>query len=323
VQWRISILLKVGSMTADAPKQYDVFISHSSTDKEIADAACAALEQRGIRCWIAPRDVPKGTNWMGAIFDGITRCKAMVLIFSTQANNSVDVCREVQLALKHGLAILPFRVEKVEPQGALAYALQSIQRLDGFEPPLKVQLAALATSVATLLPTDRTAQTGCFESPARHRSRRSAIVGRLTIAFAVTVAVVVIVQLRGGWRSSPPPALSPSVSRTSTSDTDRGASRPTEPRVAMPSIVPASPTSQPSAVLQPAEPPGIQEGSHVVVTALTRGFLDADRTSAHLVPRDAAGVVVKILRGDRLCLLNLDGASSEELWISLDFVAIK
>jgi hypothetical protein len=36
---------------------FDVFISYSTKDKATADAACAALESAGIRCWIAPRDV--------------------------------------------------------------------------------------------------------------------------------------------------------------------------------------------------------------------------------------------------------------------------
>jgi len=34
---------------------HDVFISYSSKDKTIADAVCARLEMRGIRCWIARR----------------------------------------------------------------------------------------------------------------------------------------------------------------------------------------------------------------------------------------------------------------------------
>ena len=32
---------------------HDVFISYSTKDKVIADAICANLENRGIRCWIA------------------------------------------------------------------------------------------------------------------------------------------------------------------------------------------------------------------------------------------------------------------------------
>jgi hypothetical protein len=42
---------------------HDVFISYSSLDKAVADAACAALEAYGIRCWIAPRDIVPGKEW--------------------------------------------------------------------------------------------------------------------------------------------------------------------------------------------------------------------------------------------------------------------
>ena len=36
---------------------HDVFVSYSHHDKAQADAVCATLEAKGIRCWIAPRDV--------------------------------------------------------------------------------------------------------------------------------------------------------------------------------------------------------------------------------------------------------------------------
>ncbi|MDR0948902.1 MAG: toll/interleukin-1 receptor domain-containing protein, partial [Lachnospiraceae bacterium] len=45
---------------------YDVFISHSSVDKSIANAICHTLEANGMRCWIAPRDIPAGTNYGAA-----------------------------------------------------------------------------------------------------------------------------------------------------------------------------------------------------------------------------------------------------------------
>ena len=38
----------------------DIFISYATADKATAEAACAALEAKGIRCWIAPRDVVPG-----------------------------------------------------------------------------------------------------------------------------------------------------------------------------------------------------------------------------------------------------------------------
>ena len=42
---------------------HDVFISYASQDKSTADAICNALEQKRIRCWIAPRDVLPGHIW--------------------------------------------------------------------------------------------------------------------------------------------------------------------------------------------------------------------------------------------------------------------
>src|SRR5260221_3065962 len=37
-----------------------VFLSYASHDTEIANTVCQFLEARGVRCWIAPRDVAPG-----------------------------------------------------------------------------------------------------------------------------------------------------------------------------------------------------------------------------------------------------------------------
>jgi len=50
---------------------HDVFISYSSKDKSVADAVCATLEGRKIRCWIAPRDVSPGDSWAASIVKSI------------------------------------------------------------------------------------------------------------------------------------------------------------------------------------------------------------------------------------------------------------
>ena len=68
---------------------YDVFIGLSEPDKRVADAVCAALESHEFRCWIAPRDVPPGTEFPKAIIEGIERSGAMVLIFSSHSNDSL------------------------------------------------------------------------------------------------------------------------------------------------------------------------------------------------------------------------------------------
>jgi hypothetical protein len=67
---------------------HEVFISHSSLDKPVADAVCAALEKKAIRCWIAPRDVQPGRSFAGEITRAIQHSKVMVLIFSAHSNTS-------------------------------------------------------------------------------------------------------------------------------------------------------------------------------------------------------------------------------------------
>ena len=67
---------------------HDVFISHSSLDKLAADAVCHGLEARGIRCWIAPRDVVPGEFYADAIVHAIDSARLIVLITSRDASAS-------------------------------------------------------------------------------------------------------------------------------------------------------------------------------------------------------------------------------------------
>jgi hypothetical protein len=54
--------LKTGgqpSLHPGSDKPFDVFVSHSNHNKLDADAVCGKLEAAGVRCWIAPRDIPE------------------------------------------------------------------------------------------------------------------------------------------------------------------------------------------------------------------------------------------------------------------------
>jgi formylglycine-generating enzyme required for sulfatase activity len=73
-------------MSSDGGKSDRVFLSYSSKDKAWADAACAVLEGRGVRCWIAPRDIAPGTEWGAAIIAGIDACRVMVPVGSFRPN---------------------------------------------------------------------------------------------------------------------------------------------------------------------------------------------------------------------------------------------
>jgi hypothetical protein len=130
---------------------YDVFISHSSKDKTVADATCAFLESKGIRCWIAPRDIRPGANYGGAILKAIREARVMVLIFSSHANASVQITREVERAINAGATVIPFRIEDVLPKDDLDYFLSTPHWLDAFTPPLERHLERLAVVIPEVL----------------------------------------------------------------------------------------------------------------------------------------------------------------------------
>ena len=136
---------------------HDVFISYSSKDKTIADAACARLEARGIRCWIAPRDVQPGLPYGEEIIDAIHASKVMVLVFSANANASPHIPKEIERAVSHGVSIIPLRVEAVTPAKSLDYFISSVHWLDAITLPLEGHLETLANTILTLLPQDRRA----------------------------------------------------------------------------------------------------------------------------------------------------------------------
>jgi len=105
-------------------RKYDIFISYSSVDAEVAFNLCEALEKQGVICWIAPRNVGVGA-YANSIVKGIKNSKAMVLLFSSHSNESRAVLNEVETATNNRLTIIPVRIEDVLPTGSMEYYVMS------------------------------------------------------------------------------------------------------------------------------------------------------------------------------------------------------
>jgi hypothetical protein len=129
----------------------NVFVSYSQPDRDTAFGIVKHLEREGIPCWVAPRDIDPGVDWAAAIIDAIAGSCVMVLVFSASANTSPQVRREVERAVNRGVAILPFRVEDVQPTRSLEYFLSSQHWMDAFPPPLELHYARLGTYLRPLL----------------------------------------------------------------------------------------------------------------------------------------------------------------------------
>jgi hypothetical protein len=111
---------------------HDVFIRHSSADIKVADAICRALENNGVRCWIAPRNVMPGAEYAEEIMYGIENCTVFLLIFSKEANQSKPVSKEIENALRYEKMVVPFRIEDVSMRKSLEYYLANLHWLDAY-----------------------------------------------------------------------------------------------------------------------------------------------------------------------------------------------
>jgi Flp pilus assembly protein TadD len=130
---------------------HDVFVSYAHQDRTVANAVVATLESHGIRCWIAPRDILPGSDWGEAIIDAIKEAKAMVLVFSSNSNDSEQIKREVERTVHQGVAVIPFRIEDVLPNKTLEYFISTQHWLDALTPPLEDHMGHLAETITVLL----------------------------------------------------------------------------------------------------------------------------------------------------------------------------
>lgn len=130
---------------------HDVFVSYAHLDKPTADAVCAKLEARQIRCWIAPRDVPPGMEFPAAIIQGIEGSRVMVLVFSSHSNVSPHVLREITSAVNKGIIIVPFRIEEVQPSKSMEYLISVPHWLDAITPPIEQHMELLGATIEKIL----------------------------------------------------------------------------------------------------------------------------------------------------------------------------
>lgn len=106
-----------------------IFISHSSRDAEVAAKICDFLEDKGTKCFLAPRDIHSGREYAEEIINGIDRASAMILIMSEAANTSPHVLREVERAVSKGIPILVYKLEEVVLSKSMEYFLMTHQWL--------------------------------------------------------------------------------------------------------------------------------------------------------------------------------------------------
>ncbi|MBO7340571.1 MAG: toll/interleukin-1 receptor domain-containing protein, partial [Lachnospiraceae bacterium] len=138
-------------MMEEKTGNYEVFISYSTKNKNVADAVVANFEKNGIRCWYAPRDILPGQEWVSAIKEGLKAAKVFVLIFTQESNLSRQVMNEVALAFNASKTIVPFRLTEEMMNDELEYYLTRVHWLDAVSKPLERSIEALRNYVEVIL----------------------------------------------------------------------------------------------------------------------------------------------------------------------------
>ncbi len=110
-----------------------LFVSHVQEDSTAASKIADDLEQRGVACWIAPRDAHLQVGrTITEIAAALLNCSAMLLVFSDRCNENDYIRRKVTVAGQNGKIIIVFRLEDTKPRNALQQRLSDLNWVDGF-----------------------------------------------------------------------------------------------------------------------------------------------------------------------------------------------
>ena len=186
--------------------KYDAFISYSSIDANVAKAVCHKLEENGIRCWIAPRDIKPGDDWALSILEAIKSSKVFVLIFSDNSNKSEQVPKELTLAVNYRLMIFPFKISNTLPEGSFEYLLSDIHWLDAINKPMDLSIEHMKNVIALYLNSDsieiftkkrdEEEQKLSNKIKRRYKSRLYKGIGLFLCLFSLTIGTILIIKNR-------------------------------------------------------------------------------------------------------------------------------
>ena len=185
-----------------------VFLSYSTVDKASADALLKGLESKGVRVWMAPRDVRPGSDYSEAIQDAIETSSAVVAVVSDSANLSRHVKAEIEIAFSRGKPLFPVRFHEVEPAKGLALFLGLRHWTDLFGGNQNSNLDRLATELragdSASAPTASSVPPQAILRARMNNKGNGYLVAMICVSLSVIVLVGVLALRRGARPSELP-----------------------------------------------------------------------------------------------------------------------
>ena len=115
-----------GFKKTDAAENY-AFISYSSRKVQEVEQIVRFLREKGIACWMAPRSIPGGSNYLKEIPHAIENCSLFLLILSEEAQQSTWVTSELESAKNYRKDIIPFQIDNCRLETEFRFMLSHNQ----------------------------------------------------------------------------------------------------------------------------------------------------------------------------------------------------
>ena len=111
------------------------FISYSTKDEATAIQIYDGLKARGINCWIAciGLQLCPGTAWQSEIINALEDSSVMLLIFSSNVNESEQILKEISVADDNGIVIIPLKIDNAPFTGGYNFELKNRQHIQLYD----------------------------------------------------------------------------------------------------------------------------------------------------------------------------------------------
>jgi hypothetical protein len=170
----------------------DAFVSYASQDAAVANAIVENLEQHGIKCWIAPRNVSPGSHYADEIVGAINGTRVLVLVLSEDAVASPHVGREIERAASKRRRIIGLRTDATPLPRSFEYFLSETQWIHVAALGMPAALTNLTQAVEQRLAPSLWVSPG-LGADVRNPADRKRKPSYLTIKRVVTAAVFLVV----------------------------------------------------------------------------------------------------------------------------------
>lgn len=114
-------------------QQKDVFISYGSKDYDRVLNFRDVLERNDVTCWMAPRDIPVGSNYANEIPSAIRYSKIFLVMLSRASQESLWVPKELSQALTEHKTVFPVMLESCELNISFNFSLTDVQRFNAYD----------------------------------------------------------------------------------------------------------------------------------------------------------------------------------------------